>query len=459
MSKTPSILAIDQGTTGTTCLVVAHDGRILGRAYAEFTQYFPQPGWVEHDAAEIWDVTKRVAREALSSTVEADVRGLGITNQRETIVLWDRETLEPVHRAIVWQDRRTSELCSQLKEKGHEPEVRRRTGLVLDPYFSGTKLSWLFRERPELRARAEAGDFDLQHWGHTGMNNLTPLWLLKYLPNMLACHVTIIHECRGPSNTITCCEASSGLSIGESMRVIQRGAADACLSGGVESKVNPLSMLRQGFASRLAPTTDDQDPASVVRPFDRDAGGTVIGEGGGIIVVEAAEVALGRGAEAYAEITGFGSTQSYCADTIGVEPEPDGTGIADAMELALQRAGAQPGDIDAIAPLGSGIPAVDRAEAAAIKRVFGSRAADVPLITTVPNTGNCNAGAGAVSVAVAVQALRTQTLPARINTVSSDGLDAAARPSCSAALGRILVTQTSQGGQNVAMVLQKVDVA
>ena len=158
MSKTQSILAIDQGTTGTTCLVVAHDGRILGRAYAEFTQHFPQPGWVEHDAVEIWNVTKRVACEALESTREADVRGLGITNQRETIVLWDRETLEPVHRAIVWQDRRTSNLCSHLKEKGHEPEVRRRTGLVLDPYFSGTKLSWLFRERPELRVRAEAGD-------------------------------------------------------------------------------------------------------------------------------------------------------------------------------------------------------------------------------------------------------------------------------------------------------------
>ncbi len=308
-------------------------------------------------------------------------------------------------------------------------------------------------------SRTEAGEFDLQHWGDDGMNNLTPLWLLKYLPNMLACHVTIIHECRGPSNTITCCEASSGLSIGESMRVIERDAADACLSGGVESKVNPLSILRQGFARRLAPTTDDQDPASVVRPFDRAASGTVIGEGGGIVVVEAAEVALERGAEAYAEIAGLGSTQSYCSDTIGVEPEPDGTGIADAMELALERAAAQPGDIDAIAPLGSGIPAVDRAEAAAIKRVFGTRAAEVPLITTVPNTGNCNAGAGTVSVAVAVQALRTQTLPARLNTVSTDGLDAAARPSCSAALGRILVTQTSQGGQNVAMVLQKVDVA
>ena len=158
MSGTPSILAIDQGTTGTTCLVISDDGRVLGRAYSEFTQYFPQPGWVEHDALEIWDVTQAVAREALASAAEADVRGVGITNQRETVVLWDRETLEPVHRAIVWQDRRTAGLCADLKEAGHEPEVRQRTGLVLDPYFSGTKLLWLFRERPDLRARAEAGE-------------------------------------------------------------------------------------------------------------------------------------------------------------------------------------------------------------------------------------------------------------------------------------------------------------
>jgi len=157
MSGIPSILAIDQGTTGTTCLVLSEDGRVLGRAYSEFTQYFPQPGWVEHDALEIWGSTQSVAREALASAVEADVRGIGITNQRETVVLWDRETLEPVHRAIVWQDRRTAGLCADLKEEGHEAEVRQRTGLVLDPYFSGTKLLWLLRERPDLRARAEAG--------------------------------------------------------------------------------------------------------------------------------------------------------------------------------------------------------------------------------------------------------------------------------------------------------------
>src|SRR5688572_26696406 len=159
---TPSVLAIDQGTTGTTCLVVAQDGRILGRAYSEFTQHFPRPGWVEHDASEIWEVSKSVARKALgaacSGSSDADVRAIGITNQRETVVLWDRETLEPVARAIVWQDRRTAPLCRSLKEAGHEPEVRRRTGLVLDPYFSGTKIAWLLGEHPELRARAERGE-------------------------------------------------------------------------------------------------------------------------------------------------------------------------------------------------------------------------------------------------------------------------------------------------------------
>ena len=160
---TPSVLAIDQGTTGTTCLVVSEDGRILGRAYSEFTQHFPQPGWVEHDATEIWEVSRRVAREALAAARAgqangADVRGVGITNQRETVVLWERTTLEPVARAIVWQDRRTADLCRALKTAGHEAEVRARTGLVLDPYFSGTKIAWLLEQRPDLRGRAERGD-------------------------------------------------------------------------------------------------------------------------------------------------------------------------------------------------------------------------------------------------------------------------------------------------------------
>jgi glycerol kinase len=142
------ILAIDQGTTGTTCLVFDERGQIGGRAYREFTQHFPRPGWVEHDAGEIWEVTRAVAREALDAAgIDGrKLTGIGITNQRETLVAWDRDTGEPLHRAIVWQDRRTAARCDELRAAGHEPLVRERTGLVLDPYFSGTKIEWLLRE-------------------------------------------------------------------------------------------------------------------------------------------------------------------------------------------------------------------------------------------------------------------------------------------------------------------------
>ena len=142
------ILAIDQGTSGTTCIVFDEEGRPCGRAYSEFEQHFPRPGWVEHDAAEIWDVTRDVAAKALEDAgVEgADLAGIGITNQRETVVAWDPDTAEPLHHALVWQDRRTAARCDELKEAGREPLFRERTGLVLDPYFSGTKIEWLLKE-------------------------------------------------------------------------------------------------------------------------------------------------------------------------------------------------------------------------------------------------------------------------------------------------------------------------
>jgi glycerol kinase len=154
------VLAVDQGTTGTTVLVFDHDAEVRGRAYTEVTQHYPRPGWVEHDAEEIWRGVRRLTGAALADAGvrPAAVRAVGITNQRETTVLWDRETGEPVHRAIVWQDRRTAPLCERLRADGLEAEVRRRTGLVLDPYFSGTKLRWLLDEVPGLRARAERGE-------------------------------------------------------------------------------------------------------------------------------------------------------------------------------------------------------------------------------------------------------------------------------------------------------------
>jgi glycerol kinase len=150
------ILAIDQGTTGTTCLVFDREGRIGGRAYSEFEQHFPRPGWVEHDASEIWEVTRRVAVQAIvdAGIQGADLDAIGITNQRETVVAWNPATGEPVHRALVWQDRRTAARCDQLKEAGHEALVRERTGLVIDPYFSGTKIEWLLENVEEARGAA-----------------------------------------------------------------------------------------------------------------------------------------------------------------------------------------------------------------------------------------------------------------------------------------------------------------
>jgi len=151
-----AILTLDQGTTGSTALVVHQDGTVLGRAYRELTQHYPRPGWVEHDPEEILRVSVDAMREAVSRASERPV-ALGITNQRETVVLWDRRTLAPMAPAIVWQDRRTSERCRELRETGLEALLRERTGLVADPYFSATKLEWLLRDR-ELRRRAERGE-------------------------------------------------------------------------------------------------------------------------------------------------------------------------------------------------------------------------------------------------------------------------------------------------------------
>ncbi|HEX6558869.1 MAG TPA: glycerol kinase GlpK [Longimicrobiales bacterium] len=157
-----AILAIDQGTTGSTCLVIDESAQVISRAYSEFTQHYPQPGWVEHDPAEIWDVTLVVARDAVAKAkaehADTEIAAIGITNQRETVVVWDRATGQPIHRAIVWQDRRTAEVCRSLKAAGKEEWVRARTGLVLDPYFSATKIAWILDNVPAARSRAQNGE-------------------------------------------------------------------------------------------------------------------------------------------------------------------------------------------------------------------------------------------------------------------------------------------------------------
>ncbi|MBX3322526.1 MAG: hypothetical protein KF757_06005 [Phycisphaeraceae bacterium] len=314
----------------------------------------------------------------------------------------------------------------------------------------------------------DSGEFSLRAWGTAealdgsgagdgGMNHLPPLWLLKYLPNMLACHVTILHGAEGPSNTITCAEASGLLSIGESMRVIQRGDADACFSGGAESKLNYMAMTRMDLAGRIAHTSET-DGTRVVRPYSPESVGGVLGEAGAVLIVEEREHARARGAQAYARISGFGAAQTRSAllPTGVWEPEETNVdrGLVDAIESALRDAGLSTSDIDAIVPLGLGVRDLDTREAGALREVFGPRLGSIPLLTITPNLGNCSAGQGGLMAAAAALAIRHQALSARIQSGAvADGLDAGRAPARSAQLGHVLVCAPALGGQNAALIL------
>jgi len=313
----------------------------------------------------------------------------------------------------------------------------------------------------EARDESEPTGFSLHTWGEKGMDQLTPLWLLKYLPNMLACHVTIIHGAHGPSNTITCGEASSGLSIGESLRVIQRGAADLCFCGGTESKLNPTAYLRQQFTGRLIAGGEDQ-PATAVRPFDQAASGTVVGEGGGIVALESADSFAQREshdarARAYAELAGFGASQSVNREAVNRAPEPDGRGIGVAIKAALREAGVEAEDIDLVMPFGSGAGPWDQAEAAAMRAIFGDRLAELPVVSSKPLAGNTGAGSGGLDLVLAAKALAEQTVPPSLNRDQPlAGLGPGASEAYPAELNHALVFAAGYGGQNTALVLKRV---
>lgn len=313
---------------------------------------------------------------------------------------------------------------------------------------------------------AERPEVDLKAWGTVNggagaMNNLPPLWLLKYLPNMLACHVTIIHGAEGPSNTITCAEASALLSIGESTRVIERGDADACFSGGAESKMDLMGLMRMQLLGRLAKVDAAADPGSIVRPFDPQSPGTIMGEGGGILILEEEGPARGRGAKVYAEIAGFGASHSdaMAFATGQFDPRDPGTddGIQYAIENALGDAGLGPADIDAIVPQADGVPYHDARELGALSEVLGHRLRDIPMVTLSPALGDTSAARGALATAVAALCLSKQRLPARIHggKPRSDA-QAGACPARGAALRHILVLNSSLGGQNAALILRAV---
>lgn len=306
-------------------------------------------------------------------------------------------------------------------------------------------------EKPD--AASDRG-FSLRKWGSEGMTNLTPLWLLKFLPNMLACHVTIVHDCQAPSNTITCGEASSHLAVGEAFRTIERGAADICICGGAESKINPMGLMRQSLLDRLVTDANDR-PQTACRPFDAARSGTVISEGGGLLILEELERAKQRGAKIYAEIVGFGASVNA---RHWLDPQSDGRAMALAIHKAVSDAGIRPADVQMINAFGVGTVAHDASEAAALRTVFGD-SSGIPVLATRGALGNNGAGSGAIDLAMSALAMQRGVIPPSLNTdrvdpacginvVRGDPIDCRAEYAVSLA-------SAMSGGQTAALVLRR----
>lgn len=309
---------------------------------------------------------------------------------------------------------------------------------------------------PAVAKSLTDGEFDIKKWGSEGLNSVTPLWLLKYLPNMLPCHVGLIHDIQGPSNTITCAEASAHLAIAEAAQIITRNDADIALAGGAEAKVNPIVLIRQCLTKRATDQNND-NPKSACRPFDADAKGSVFGEAGAMLILEESQHAKDRGAKIYAEIIGTGSSTNI--NSAYENLEPDGSGIRIAIEQALNEAGIAADQLDLIIPHGSGIRADDKAEAAAIEAVLGSAVSKVPVWPTKSMVSNTGAAAGAIDIVAAVCAIKNKIIPAAINCENKADWCKLNIPTSqqNTEIKYVLSCSYTYGGQTAAIVLKKFD--
>ena len=253
---------------------------------------------------------------------EYNIREYMPKNLRKSVKLMSRDielSVIAAHEALVH---------SGLVTKGIDPENVNINPERMGINFGAGLISCdLLELAPAVAASITNGKFDLHKWGKDGLELVTPLWLLKYLPNMLACHVGIIHDIQGPSNTITCAEAAAHLAIAEATQIIARGNSDYALAGGAEAKVNPIVMIRQCLLGR-ATGQNNNDPKTACRPFDADAKGSVFGEAAGIVVLENLENAEKRGAKIYAEVVGAGQSNSINPDYEHIEPDGYGLQIA-----------------------------------------------------------------------------------------------------------------------------------
>jgi 3-oxoacyl-[acyl-carrier-protein] synthase II len=322
----------------------------------------------------------------------------------------------------------------------------------LDPERFGVEFGagLIATELPEMAdasrvsVNCQPGVTDLEKWGREGLEAIQPLWMLKYLPNFLACHVSILHDARGPNNSITESDVASLLALGEAYRILGREGADFFLVGGAESKMNVLSLARQCLFEPLSHRNDA--PERACRPFDRNRDGIVIGEGATVLVVEDLEHARRRGAQILAELVGFASS---------FDPQMTGDGITRAVRAALAEAGIGPEQVDHVNAHGLGTKEADIAEARALNAVFGDR---VPVFAAKSFMGNMGAGGSVTELVASILAFRHGVLPPTLNYEEAD-------PGCPVRVvagkpkpvngAYVVKTAFTQMGQCAAVVLRK----
>ncbi len=326
----------------------------------------------------------------------------------------------------------------------------------LDPTRFGVEFgcSLIASELPELADAAsvstncQPGVVDLEKWGKQGLEAMNPLWLLKYLPNMPASHVSMLHDAQGPNNSITENDVASLLALGEAYRILQRDQADFFLVGGAESRINPLTLTRMCLFDPLSRRNDA--PEKACRPFDKNRDGLVLGEGAGVFVLEELEHAQKRGARILAEVVGFGSAFDH---------KKDGSGLARAARSALGDAGVGPDDIDHVNAHGLGTADADVLEARGLGEVFGACKEPVPVCGIKSYLGNLGAGGASTELVASLLALRHGVVPATLNYEEPDPdcpipvIAGAPRP---VTRSHVLKVSFTRLGQCAAMVLRKV---
>ena len=344
-----------------------------------------------------------------------------------------------------------------LVTKGIDPENPK-----VDPVKLGTNLGagLIDIDLDELGAAVEQSldqenNFSYDLWGKRGMAQLTPLWLLKFLPNMLACHIGIIHDAQGPSNSILCGDISTHQAAGEAYHTVASGAADVSITGGAHCKIAPLGMLRMELMGQLN-TSSNNHPEEACKPFDTRRAGCVPGEGAGIFILEDLQYALDRGAKIYAELLGSAATREG-RDPHQVEPSVEGLGRA--IREALDVAKVRPEEVDLVIPHGLGGVEYDLAEAQAIRLGLGEdKGSTVPVLPIQGGLGNCGAASGGLDLAAAVLAIEHAKVPAATNCrqpCPKCGLNIAQADTSVDDVDIALLAGYTIGGQSASLVIKR----